>query len=142
MQYILFLKDELIPAVNVRFKTNADSNSIIGHSLGGLFAFFCFFKADNLFAKYFALSPALWIDDYSVYKFNKIPGGLAGKKYLYFVSGSEETVNKILKGTNDAKLFLDKMNYTNLVYEYDILNGETHNSEVPVSLTKILREKL
>ena len=136
-----YLKEELIPSINLKFKTNADSNSIIGHSLGGLFAFFCLFKADNMFAKYFALSPALWIDNYSIYKFNKVTAGLPTKKYLYFVSGSKETINKILKGTENAKLFLDKMKYINLVYEYDILKGQTHNSEVPLTLDKILREK-
>ena len=141
-KFYLYLKDELIPSVNFKFRTNADSNSIVGHSLGGLFAFFCLFKSDNLFAKYFALSPALWVDNYSIYKFNKISGGLPGKKYLYFVSGSEETINKILRGTNEAKLYLDKMNYINLIYEYDILNGKTHNSEVPISMARILREKL
>jgi uncharacterized protein len=140
-KFYSYLKDELIPAANKKFKTNADSNSIIGHSLGGLFAFFCLFKSDNLFAKYFALSPALWVDNYSIYKFNRISDSLPDKKYLYFVSGSKETINKILKGTNDAKSFLDKMNYINLVYDYDILKNETHNSEVPVSLAKILREK-
>ena len=141
-KFYSYLKEELIPSVNVKFKTNADSNSIIGHSLGGLFVFYCLFKADNLFAKYFALSPALWIDNYSIYKFNKISGSLPAKKYLYFVSGSEETINKILSGTEDVKLFLDKKKYINLIYEYDVLQSETHNSEVPISLNKILREKL
>jgi len=141
-KFYSFLKNELIPSVNLKFKTNADSNSIIGHSLGGLFAFYCLFQSDNLFAKYFALSPALWIDQYSIYKFNKIPGALPKKKYLYFASGSAETFNRILNGTNEAKLFLDKMNYTNLIYEYNILDGKTHNSEVPISLDKILKEKL
>jgi len=141
-KFYAFLKDELIPRVNTVYRTNAGNNSIIGHSLGGLFAFYCLFKADNLFAKYFALSPALWIDGYSVYKFNKINGSLPGKKYIYFVSGSRETINKILYGTNEARSFFDKMNYGNLVYEYDILQGHTHNSEVPVSLRKILKEKL
>lgn len=141
-KFYQFLKEELILSINSEYKTNADSNSIIGHSLGGLFAFFCLFKADNLFAKYFALSPALWIDNYSIYRFNKINGGLAQQKYIYFVAGSKETVNKILQGTNDAKLFLERKKYTNLSYEYDILSGKTHNSEVPVSLDKILREKL
>ena len=141
-KFYLYLKDELISAINIKFKTNADSNSILGHSLGGLFAFYCLFKSDNLFAKYFALSPALWIDKYSIYKFNKIKSGFSNKKYLYFAAGSSETLNKILNGTNEAKQFLDKMNYINLTYEYDILDGQTHNSEVPFSLDKILREKL
>ncbi len=141
-KFYSYLKDELIPTINSRFKTNRSNNSILGHSLGGLFAFFCLFKSDTLFAKYFALSPALWIDKYSIYKFNKIQTGFSSNKYLYFASGSKETVNKILKGTNKAKQLLDKMKYGNLTYNYDIWDGQTHNSEVPLSLEKILKEKL
>jgi predicted alpha/beta superfamily hydrolase len=129
-KFYSYLKDELIPSINIKFKTNTNNNSIIGHSLGGLFAFFCLFKSDNLFSKYFALSPALWIDKYSIYKFNKIQTGFSAKKYLYFTSGSKETINKILTGTNKAKEFLIKSKYTNLIYDYDIWYGQTHNSEV------------
>jgi predicted alpha/beta superfamily hydrolase len=137
-----YLKHELVPFINSKFKTNPDSNSILGHSLGGLFTFFCLFKSDNLFSKYFALSPALWIDKYSIYKFNHIQKGFSRKKYLYFASGSKETVNKILKGTNEVREFLDKQQYDRLTYDYDIWNKETHNSEVTFSLQKILKEKL
>lgn len=141
-KFYAYLKDELVPFINSTFKTNPDNNSILGHSLGGLFAFFCLFKSDNLFSKYFALSPALWIDKYSIYKFNHVQTSFSRKKYLYFASGSKETINKILKGTNEAKVFFDKKQYTNLTYDYDIWNGKTHNSEVPLSLEKILKEKL
>jgi predicted alpha/beta superfamily hydrolase len=141
-KFYSYLKNELVPSINSRFKTNADSNSILGHSLGGLFAFFCLFKADNLFYKYFALSPALWIDKYSIYKFNKVQSSFSQNKYLYFAAGSKETTNKILKGTNEVKQFLDKKQYGNLSFDYDIWKGKTHNSEVPLSLEKILREKL
>lgn len=141
-KFYSYIKNELVPSINSKFKTNADSNSILGHSLGGLFAFFCLFKADNLFSKYFALSPALWIDKYSIYKFNHIQTGFRQKKYIYIAAGSNEKVNKILNGTNEAKQFLDKKQYGNLSYDYDIWKGKTHNSEVPLSLEKILKEKL
>lgn len=141
-KFYLYMKDELVPGINSQYKTNSNGNSIIGHSLGGLFVFYCLFKADNLFNKYFALSPALWIGKYSIYKFNRIQTGFSNKKYLYFASGSKETINKILKGTNNAKKFLDKSKYANLIYEYDIWKGKTHNSEVPLSLERILQEKL
>jgi uncharacterized protein len=141
-KFYAYLKNELVPSINFRFKTNAGSNSILGHSLGGLFAFFCLFKSDTLFSKYFALSPALWIDQYSIYQFNKIKTGFSNNKYLYFASGSKETINKILKGTNEAKQFLDKMHYGNLTFDYEVWKGKTHNSEVPLSLEKILKEKL
>lgn len=141
-KFYAYLKDELIPAVNTKYKTNLDSNAILGHSLGGLFAFFCLFKSDNVFAKYFALSPALWIDKYAIYRFNKINTGFGRHQYLYFSAGSQETLNKILKGANGAKQFLDEKQYTNLVYEYDVWQGKTHNSAVPPTLEKILKEKL
>lgn len=142
-KFYSYLKTELIPSINSKFKTNADSNSILGHSLGGLFAFFCLFQADNLFSKYFSLSPALWIDNYSIYKFNRIQdGGFSQNKYLYFAAGSKETVNKILKGTDELKHFLDQRQYSNLSYDYDIWQGKTHNSEVSLSLEKLMKEKL
>ncbi|MBL7827501.1 MAG: alpha/beta hydrolase [Saprospiraceae bacterium] len=141
-RFYAYLKHELIPSIDATYKTNQQNNSIIGHSLGGLFAFFCLFQAEDMFSNYFALSPALWIDKYSIYRFNKIQGGFGQKKYLYFASGSKETFNKILNGTNDAKQFLDNMLYHNLNYDYEIWKGKTHNSAVPLALEKILKEKL
>ena len=137
-----FLKDELIPSINSKYAINTDSNCIVGHSLGGLFAFYCLFKNDNLFAKYFALSPALWIDNYSIYHFNKLNNGFSNGKFLYFAAGGNETMNYILNGTNQAKQFLDARKYTNLHYIYDVHQNKTHNSEVPISLAKILNELL
>ncbi|UAY51531.1 alpha/beta hydrolase [Ferruginibacter albus] len=141
-KFYSFLKEELVPSINKKFKTYTDSNSIIGHSLGGLFAFYCLFKDDNLFSKYFALSPALWVDNYSIYKFNKIHDGFTNNIYIYFTAGSKEKFNKIVNSTKQAKEFFDTKKYPNLSFEYDIWNGKTHNSEVPYSLQKILKEKL
>lgn len=140
--FYAYLKEELIPSINSRYKTNAANNSILGHSLGGLFAFYCLFKNDDLFAKYFALSPALWIDNYSIYRFNKIKTGFSTPRFMYFASGGNETMNHILKGSNEAKQFLDQKKYTNLQYIYDVHPAKTHNSQVPVSLALILNELL
>ena len=141
-RFYQFLKTELVPFVDSKFKTDQTSNSILGHSLSGLFAFYCLFKAEDLFKNYYALSPALWINKSSIYKFNKIQGGFAQKKYLYFASGSKEKNNKILKGTTKAEKFLDETHYDNLVYEYQIWPNESHNSEVRQALKKILEQEL
>ena len=141
-KFYSFLQQELIPSINTQFKVNANANSIVGHSLGGLFVFFCLFKSDSLFSKYFALSPALWIDNYSIYRFNKIRSGFNNNKYLYFASGSKETINKILTGTNNAAKFFDEKKYKNFTYDYEIWLDKTHNSAVPLSLEKTLKDKL
>ncbi len=135
-----FLKTELMPMIDSTYKTSAGNNSILGHSLGGLFAFYCLFKNDTIFKNYYALSPSLWIDNYSIYKFNRLAQKDLCNKYLYFSSGSLEIFNRIKAGTNEMNLFLQKQNYPGLSYKYDIHGGKTHNSQVESSLKFILKQ--
>ena len=44
-----FLQKELVPMINGMYHTNPDNNSILGHSLGGLFAFYFLFKNEPPF---------------------------------------------------------------------------------------------
>lgn len=135
-----FLKTELMPMVDSMYKINSAGNSILGHSLAGLFAFYCLFKNDTVFKNYYALSPSLWVDDYSIYKFNQLAEKSPGKKYLYFSSGGLEIFNRIKAGTNEMDLFLKKQNYAGITYKYEIHSRRTHNSQVEHSLDFILRQ--
>lgn len=135
-----FLKTELIPMIDSTYNTRAGNNSILGHSLGGLFAFYCLFKNDTIFKNMYALSPSLWVDNYAIYKFNHLAAGSSNKKNLYFSCGSLEVFNRIKAGTNEMDLFLEKQNYTGLSYKYEIHGGKTHNSQVERSLDHILKQ--
>jgi len=135
-----FMKTELIPFIDSTYKINSNNNSILGHSFGGLFAFYCLFKNDTLFKNFYALSPSLWVDNYSIYKFNRLTSDSLDKKFLYFSSGSLEIVNRIKAGTDEMDLFLQKNNYPNLSYKYEIHSGKTHNSQVENSLNFILKQ--
>lgn len=134
-----FLKTELIPMIDSNYKTNTSNNSILGHSLGGLFAFYCLFKNDTVFKNMYALSPSLWVDNYSIYKFNRLAAGSLNKKNLYFSCGSLEIFNRIKAGTNEMDLFLQKQNYPGLSFKYEVHSGKTHNSQVENSLRFILK---
>ncbi len=134
-----FLKTELMPMIDSTYKTNSKDNSIFGHSLGGLFAFYCLFKNDTIFKNFYALSPSLWIDNYAIYRFNHLTKVSSGKKNLYFSTGSLEIFNRIKAGTNEMNLFLQKNNYSVLSYKYEIHRGKTHNSQVESSLNFILK---
>jgi predicted alpha/beta superfamily hydrolase len=134
-----FLKAELIPMIDSTYNTDPGNNSILGHSLGGLFTFYCLFKNDTTFKNFYALSPSLWIDDYAIYKFNKLTQDSLCKRTLYFSSGSLEIFNRIKAGTNEMNLFLQKQNYPGLSYQYDIHKWKTHNSQVENSLDFILK---
>ncbi|MFZ1527454.1 MAG: alpha/beta hydrolase-fold protein [Ferruginibacter sp.] len=134
-----FLKTELLPFVGKKFKVNTNNNSLIGHSFGGLFVFYWLFKNEDIFRHYYALSPSLWINNYDIYKFNKLYTG-AVPRTLYFSADGLEVINFIKPGADRMKSFLDSHQYKNLQYRYQVHKGESHNSQVEKSLSFILAE--
>lgn len=136
-----FIDEELIPVINKKFRTNKANNSIIGHSFGGLFVFYCLFKNENVFRHYYALSPSLWINKYGIYQFNKLAEESSSAAHtLYFSVGGLEVINFIKPGADKMKSFLDSKHYKNLQYQYQVHEGESHNSQVEKSLDRIFSE--
>lgn len=134
-----FLKFELIPAINVQYPTNKDSNSIFGHSFGGLFATFCLLKNDSLFRNFYALSPSLWVNNSSIYEHeNLLQHGETNRK-LFLSVGSRETLNRVKPSTDKFYRFMENKHLTYLILNYKIYEGETHTSQVPHSLHDIFR---
>jgi uncharacterized protein len=138
-EFYSFLQQELIPAIEQQYRCNRD-RSFVGHSLGGLFAFYCLFKKEHLFRNHVALSPALWINYNNIYSFERKYHSYSHSldATLYLCTGTKETFNKILRGGRDMKDSLEKRNYANLTFNYKEFEGESHNSEVPKALEMIL----
>ncbi len=57
------LTDEVFPLVEERFRSDPTARTIVGWSLGGLFALHTLFTRPQSFAKYIAISPSIWWDD-------------------------------------------------------------------------------
>ncbi len=57
-----FLVDELLPEIDRRYAT-IPYRVLIGHSLGGLFAFYGWLSHPDAFQAYVAVSPSLWWDN-------------------------------------------------------------------------------
>jgi len=131
---------ELIPLIDKRYPS-AGRRSILGHSLGGLFAVYCLFRNEGLFDKHFALSPALWIDDYRIFSFNKITDTLTRHSYFFLAAGSKEQHNQILAGFHRMEEFIDQKKYPNLGFDWHIYHG-THNSYLKRDMERILYDKV
>jgi uncharacterized protein len=58
-KFIAFIEKELQPYINTKYKTNND-RTIIGQSLGGLFATEVLLTKPTLFNRYIIVSPSLW----------------------------------------------------------------------------------
>ena len=60
--FLDFLRNELIPHVEARYRTKP-YRILVGHSFGGLLALHAFLEAPDVFQGYVAIDPSLWWDD-------------------------------------------------------------------------------
>lgn len=95
-----FIKEELIPEINKRYRTT-NEKSIIGESLSGLFVVETFLLTPEMFDNYIAFDPSLWWNDKYLIKTAKehLAKFPQGEKRIWFAgSGAEdisETVGKL-----------------------------------------------
>lgn len=60
--FLLFLKDELLPFVNRKYRTKPEDSILYGTSSGGLFAIYAYLREPALFKSYLTVEPSLWWD--------------------------------------------------------------------------------
>lgn len=139
--FYYFLQHTIIPTVEEKFSGRVIQRSFIGHSLGGLFAAYLLVNADSLFADLYALSPALWIDDYHILDYESQQQDKIGKleKNIWISCGSREVFNKIAAGVERVGDTLNKRKYPHIQYAIKEYDGKTHNSSVPPTLEEIFR---
>jgi predicted alpha/beta superfamily hydrolase len=68
--FTIFLRDELIPFIDLKYKTKSEDNTLIGHSLGGYYVFYNMLSSaaedKPMFKNYIAGSPFVINDKYLV----------------------------------------------------------------------------
>jgi len=143
-KFMDFLEKELQPYVQRKYKTTK-SKTIIGQSLGGLFATEVLLKRPTLFNRYIIVSPSLWWDNGSLLDVK--PEALQksnARTNVYIGVGKEG-----LTGTNpprvmevDANLLADKLNNLknkNLTVRFDYLPQENHATIMHQAVFNALR---
>jgi CubicO group peptidase (beta-lactamase class C family)/predicted alpha/beta superfamily hydrolase len=70
--FLLFLKNELVPFVNKKYRTKTENNILYGTSSGGLFTIYAYLHEPMLFKSYLTVEPSLWWDKEYV---NRIASG-------------------------------------------------------------------
>lgn len=135
-----FLRDELFPAVNARYRTT-DERSIVGESLAGFFVLETFLLDPTLFTHYIALDGSLWWNKGALVAaapshlkaFNSAP------RSIHFSSSSED-----IDALNTRLASVLKANTPKgLVWEFtprsDLKHSTIFRGEGPTALAKALR---
>jgi len=102
-KFIGFLKNELIPYIDKTYPTNG-TNSLYGHSYGGLFVMYTLLKEPELFRTYYATDPSFWWNnDFMIKLASESVGNLPSDKLLW-IAGIDETFRGMGIGRMDSVL--------------------------------------
>lgn len=139
-KFLSFIKHELIPFIENKYRVKKDDYTLIGHSLGGLFCFYSIFSEPGLFHRYIILSPALFWDNEHVLELEK--------KYYETHSDLSAIVYSAIGGL-EAQLFVEpwkkmifklkERNYKSFKVIDEIIPGETHYTMIPFMSTHGLK---
>jgi predicted alpha/beta superfamily hydrolase len=133
-KFMAFIEKELQPYIESKYRGNGDK-TIIGQSLGGLFATEVLLKKPALFNKYIIISPSLWWDNGSLLEQSSVilTESFTRQTAVYIAVGKEGlTPSEIPRVMEvDANLLADKLKGTksqNVTVFFDYLPMENHAS--------------
>lgn len=124
-KFISFLKNELIPYINNTYPANG-TNSLYGHSYGGLFSMYTFLTEPGLFETFYATDPSFWWNnDYVIKLASERLGKITPERHLW-IAGIESTYKGMGIDRMDSVLKLKAP--ANIYWKIGLFPNESHNS--------------
>lgn len=127
-----FIKAELFPAIQTKYRANIDSAAIIGISFGAMFCTYILFTQPDLFHNYVIVAPCLIWNDKNILKlensFSQINKRL--DKMVYVAYGLNDDKKWIIDPTNEIMDQIQKHNYEGLRIKFKTFEDETHISVI------------
>jgi predicted alpha/beta superfamily hydrolase len=124
-KFLAFIKNELIPFIELKYRAAKNDRTLMGSSYGGLFTLYAMFHETTLFQRYVLTSPALGFDN-----------GVTATYEKEYAANNHRLPVKLfmavgeLEGTKDFLSFADRLNarkYDALQLESRILEGMGHS---------------
>lgn len=130
--FLSFLEKELIPHVENTYKA-APYRVIVGHSRGGLFNVYTFFKNPKLFDAYITISPSLWYPNELISsQFDKVfknPSELSAAFYMTLANENKGTMRgNVLKLSGEFNNYITVHKEADLRFKYEPMPEESHGS--------------
>ncbi len=126
-----FLRDELKPLIEKRYRTTGES-ALIGESLAGLFVVETFLVEPTLFDSYIAASPSVWWNEQTVVRnaAARLGNWTAGTRKLYVATADEEAMQE---GVEILTTALRITTPTGVTWSYEPMPNEHHSTIFPTA---------
>jgi predicted alpha/beta superfamily hydrolase len=144
-RFLDFILEELTPWLAAGFPVDADDRTLAGSSFGATLALHALFTRPGAFARYLAISPALWwakghltgLEE----SYAKTHDDLDAQLYLC-VGEAEEAQAPEVKMVSELKAFAGRLEgraYPSLALSREVLPGETHVSVFNAGISNGIR---
>ncbi len=142
--FLAFIEHRVKPLIYERYTVNQNDETLVGHSLGGLFSLYAFLSHPDMFDRYLASSPSLWWDSEFLFKLEKQSrkenaalqrrlflsvGEQEGEGGVYDMVGNMHAMAKILSGKHYPALKVTSHEFP----------AETHQSVIPAAYSRGMR---
>ncbi len=138
--FLRFLREELIPWVEGRYRVSRTDRGLAGYSYGGLFTLYVLLQSPGTFRRYFAGSPSLEYDQGVLFRLEEQSAAgradLPAQLFLTLGGLEGDTARDQLTRLADR---LRARRYPSLRVETQLFPGETHRSCVPAAFSRALR---
>ncbi len=147
LAYTAYLRDQVLPFVAQRYRTDESRRLFLGHSYGSLLGTQILLTDPGLFSGYVLGSPSLWYDDHFMDRqereYAKAHEDLPASVYMYVGQYEDRKPGdaryaKRHDMVSDARRMeksLRSRNYPSLRMQLDVLNDEDHLSVAPRGFT-------
>jgi predicted alpha/beta superfamily hydrolase len=125
--FLRFMREELFPHVDSRFRTHP-FRVLVGHSFGGLLAIEALETYPEMFAGYIAISPSLWWDgmSHSRRAASELRRRPDLKAWVYMTTGNEG--GEMLSGAQRLAVAFDSAAPSGVKWRFVHMPEETHGS--------------
>jgi len=137
-KFLAFIKSELIPYIDSKYRTDKKDRTLMGSSLGGLFTLYTMFHETELFTRYILTSPALQWDNNVVSTYEETYHSTHTRlpARVFMAISSLEGIDKIFGKFVDQ---VKSRSYKDLHLETRVLEGMGHAGSKPEGYTRGLQ---
>jgi uncharacterized protein len=139
--FLKFVKNELIPVIDKKYKALHDSNALMGISYGGMLTSYVLFSQPEMFNGYIIIGPTLIWKNENIIKMETSysTNHKALNKKVYIAYGSLDNKSWVIDPTREFISRIQLHNYEGLKFVPEVLEGETHISSYGAALTHGLK---
>jgi uncharacterized protein len=134
--FLAFIQEELKPFIANRYPVDSADTTLVGNSLGGLFALYALFTSPHSFERYVAISPAVQTNKEFLFDLEAAMGDVPVR--LFMAAAEWEDGNYLASVMRMADQ-IQARSRPSFKYTFELFFGETHSSVAPVAFTRGLR---